>query len=67
MRLTIYRKGVEFVLKTCPQCGDEWYARRKANRCTLCGAGLVRITHQNVNLNFDELRHAARKTGRQRR
>lgn len=27
-----------------PNCGDEWYAKRKQNRCSLCGTGIVRVT-----------------------
>lgn len=56
MKLTITRRGVAYVLKTCPGCGDEWYAKRKQNRCTLCGTGLVMRTPQNVKLNWDGLR-----------
>lgn len=55
LRLVIKRKGVEYVLKTCPSCGDEWYAKRKQNRCTLCGGGLVRRTPENIDKNWDEL------------
>lgn len=56
MKLSIVRKGIEYVLKTCPACGDEWYAKRKQNKCTLCGYGLVMRTKQNINLNWDELK-----------
>lgn len=59
MKLEIIRKGVRFVLKTCPGCGDEWYAKRKQNRCTLCGTGLVIRTRENIRLNWDELKPAA--------
>lgn len=55
-RFTIMKAGVHYVLKTCPRCGDEWYARRKQNRCTLCGAGLVMRTPQNADMNWDELK-----------
>ena len=65
MRLTIKKHGIKYVLKTCPACGDEWYALRKANRCSLCGGGLVRRTPQNIDLNWDELPHRQGKmTGR---
>ena len=56
MRLVIKRKGVEYVLKTCPACSDEWYAKRKQNRCTLCGSGLVMRTKENIDRNWDELK-----------
>ena len=55
MKLTITKKGVQYVLKTCPGCGDEWYAKRKQNKCTLCGTGLVMRTKENQNLNWDEV------------
>lgn len=59
MRLSITRKGTQYVLKTCAGCGDEWYAKRKQNRCTLCSSGLVIRTRQNIHLNWDELNPAA--------
>lgn len=55
IKLTVRRGGTERVLKTCPECADEFYAKRKQNRCTLCGAGLVRRTLQNMDKNWDEL------------
>ena len=54
-RLSVTRKGVRYVLKTCSSCGDEWYAKPKANRCSLCGSGLVTRTKENIDKNWDEL------------
>jgi len=59
MKLTITKLGVQYVLKTCPSCGDEWYAKRKQNRCTLCGDGLVIRTKENKHLNWDKLENSA--------
>ena len=56
MKLTIIRKGEEFVLKMCPGCGDEWYAKHKQNRCTLCGTGLVMRTKENMDVAWDKLK-----------
>ncbi len=56
MKIEIIRNGENFVLKTCPGCGDEWYAKRKQNRCTLCGTGLVMRNKENKDMNWDELR-----------
>lgn len=56
MKLEITRKSEKFVLKACPGCGDEWYAKRKQNRCTLCGCGLVMRTPSNIHLNWDQLK-----------
>lgn len=53
---TITRKGVVYVLKTCSGCGDEWYAKPKQNRCSLCGSGLVTRTPENINKEWDQLK-----------
>lgn len=55
MRLKILKNGYTFVLKTCYGCGDEWYAKPKQNRCTLCGSGLITRTIDNINLEWDKL------------
>lgn len=55
MKLKIQRNGETFVLKTCYGCGDEWYAKPKQNRCTLCGSGLVTRTKDNIGLAWDKL------------
>jgi hypothetical protein len=62
MKLKIQRNGETFVLKTCYGCGDEWYAKPKQNRCTLCGSGLVTRTVDNINLDWYQL--APEKTRR---
>lgn len=54
-RLSIMRDGIEYVLKCCTGCGDEWYARRKQNKCSLCGSGLAMRTPENEALNWDEI------------
>lgn len=49
MRYEIIRKGEKFVLKRCKECGDEWYAKRKQNRCALCGGGLLVLNKDNYD------------------
>ena len=63
MKLSIQKEGIQYVLKICPGCGDEWYAKRKQNRCTLCGTGLIKRTRENINKNWDEI--APKKTAKQ--
>lgn len=41
--LTLTRHGVRYFLKVCKDCGDEWYALSKHNRCSLCGGGTIRL------------------------
>lgn len=70
--LTITKKGKKYLLKTCPLCGDEWYAEPERIRCALCGGHLVTRTPKNMNLEWDEIapertRRAIRKFARKLR
>ena len=41
--LFFVKRGVRYFLKVCKDCGDEWYALPKHNRCSLCGGGTIRL------------------------
>ena len=41
--LTFTKHGVKYCLKVCKDCGSEWYALLKHNRCSLCGGGTIRL------------------------
>ena len=41
MKLKITKKGIEYILKTCLSCSDEWFAEEKQHKCSLCGGKLT--------------------------